>query len=136
VSVVPVPGNIRGGQVEKYGEGDMWTATVGASQAATGGLLVESMSGDRTVRTAQVGSVVCVGVAVHDAAAGFPVTVASEGVWFLTASGAISAGNRVVCAASGQVSQAGATPDARTIVGVALADAANGALVPVKLGLS
>lgn len=133
MSVISIPGLIRGGQVEKLGDGDSWTATVGAGQAATGGLLLESMTGDRVVRTAQVGSFLCVGVAMHDAAAANPVTVASEGVWMLTASGAISAGNRVICAAAGQVSAAGVTPDARTVIGVALADATNGNLVPVKL---
>jgi predicted RecA/RadA family phage recombinase len=135
VSVLNIPGLIRGGQVEKYGDGDSWTATVGAAQAATGGLLLEAMTGDRVVRTAQAASVVVVGAAMHDAVAGAKVTVASEGVWMLTASGSIAAGSRVVAAASGQVSQAGATPDARTVVGVALADATNGNLVPVKLVL-
>jgi predicted RecA/RadA family phage recombinase len=133
VSVINIPGLIRGGQVEKYGDGDSWTATVAAGQSATGGCLVEAAAGDRIVRTAQAGSLVTVGVAMHDAAALAKVTVASEGVWMLTASGTISAGSRVVVAAGGQVAAAGATPDARTIVGFALADAANGALVPVKL---
>lgn len=132
MSVINIPGLTRGGQVEKYGEGKTWSATVAAAQAATGGLLCEFAAGDRTVRTAQAGSLVCAGVAIHDAAAGQQVTVASEGVWFLTASGSISAGNRVICAAAGQVSAAGATPDARTIIGYAMADATNGNLVPVK----
>lgn len=133
MSVINVPGLIRGGQVEKYGDGDTWSATVGSGQATTGGLLVEAMTGDRVVRTAQVGSFLCVGVAMWDGAAGDMVTIASEGVWFLTASGAIPAGSRVICGAAGVAVVAGATPDARTVVGVALADGTNGNLVPVKL---
>ena len=136
MSVISVPGLIRGGQVEKYGSGDSWTATVGAGQAATGGLLVEAMTGDRIVRTAQVGSVLCVGVAMHDAAATAKVTVASEGVWMLVASGAIPAGSRVICGAAGVAVVAGATPDARTLIGIALADGVNAGLVPVMLFLS
>jgi len=132
VSIISIPGLIRGGQVEKYGDGDSWTGTVGAGQAATGGLLLESLPGDRLVRTAQAGSFLVCGVAMHDAAALAKVTVASEGVWMLLASGAIVAGNRVIAAAAGAVSAAGATPDARTLFGWALADAANGVLCPVK----
>jgi hypothetical protein len=133
VSVISIPGLIRGGQVEKYGEGDSWTATVGAAQSATGGLLLEMMAGDRVVRTAQVGSFLCCGVAMHDAAAAAKVTVASFGIWMLTASAGISAGGRVICAAAGQVAPSGATPDARTVIGYALADVTTGNLVPVRL---
>jgi predicted RecA/RadA family phage recombinase len=134
VSVINVPGLIRGGQVEKYGDGDSTSWTVAAGQAFTGGLLVEAATGDRTGRTAQAGSVLCVGVAMWDGAAGDMVTVAHEGVWFLTVASAVTAGSRVICAASGQIAAAGATPDARTIIGVAFADQATvSGLCPVKL---
>lgn len=125
MSVIVVPGNIRGGQVEFYAPGVPITCTVGAAQSATGGLLVESMTGDRVVRTAQVGSFVCIGVALWDAAAGSQVTVAFDGVWMLTASGAIAAGSKVICGAAGVAVVAGVTPDARTQVGRAIADIAN-----------
>lgn len=132
MSVINIPGLIRGGQVEKYGDGDSWTGTVGAGQAATGGLLLEALDGDRLVRTAQAGSLLVVGVAMHDAAALAKVTVAGEGVWMLLASGSIVAGNRVIAAAAGAVSAAGATPDARTVFGYAIASASTATLVPVK----
>lgn len=132
MSVLNIPGLIRGGQVEKYGDGDSWTATVGAGQAATGGLLLEMLDGDRLVRTAQAGSFLVCGVAMHDAAALAKVTVAAEGVWMLVASGTITAGQRVIAAAAGAVAAAGATPDARTVFGYALASAVTTALVPIK----
>jgi len=133
VSVLNIPGLIRGGQVEKYGDGDSITCTVASGQAATGGRLVSAAAGDRVVQTSAAADVNVFGVAMHDQSAGGKVTVALEGIWMLTASGSISAGTLVVAAASGQVSAAGATPDARTIVGRAIADATNGNLVPVKL---
>jgi Uncharacterized conserved protein (DUF2190) len=125
MSVVVVPGNVRGGQVEEYAPGVPMTATVGAAQSATGGLLAESMAGDRVVRTAQVTSMICVGVLLWDAAAGVQVAVAWDGVWFLTASGAIGAGNKIITGAAGVAVVAGATPDARSLVGRAIADISN-----------
>lgn len=137
MSVLSVPGIIRGGQVEKYGEGGRaWTCTVGASQAATGGLLLEAMTGDRVVRTAQATSVVAVGLAIHDAAAGFQVVNAAEGVWMLTPTAAtIGAGNKAICAAAGTVVVAAATPDARTLVAKAISDIAASTPGPFKLTL-
>lgn len=133
MSVINIPGLIRGGQVEKYGEGDHITCTVAAAQSATGGRLVSAAAGDRIVQTSAAADNNTIGVAMHDAAAGGKVTVAMDGVWMLTASGAISAGQLVIAGAAGVVVQAGATPDARQIVGRAIADAANLALVPVSL---
>lgn len=133
MSVLSVPGLIRGGQVEKLGDDDRGTFTVGSGQAATGGLLVESMAGDRVVRTAQATSSVAMGLAIHDQAAGFTVTVAMRGVWMLTASGTIGAGNRLITGAAGVAVVAAATPDARTLIGRGLADATNAQLFPAKL---
>jgi predicted RecA/RadA family phage recombinase len=135
VSVINIPGIIRGGQTEKYADSKRWTATVGAGQAATGGLLVESMAGDRVVRTVQSGSMVCVGLAIHDAAAAATVTVASEGVWMLTADGTIGAGNKVIPATGtvGRVIVAGVAPDARSLVGRVISDVTAGNLVPTIL---
>lgn len=137
MSVLSIPGVIRGGQVEKFGETcAKITATVGAAQSATGGTLVESMAGDRVVRTAQVGSVVCLGVAIHDQTAGNMVAVAMEGAWMLTATAAaIGAGNKVTVGAGGLIVVAGATPDARTLVGKALQDITSGGVGAVKISL-
>lgn len=136
MSVLSIPGLIRGGQVEKFDDGQRMTFTVGAGQAATGGLLVESMAGDRVVRTAQLGgSLLVMGVAIHDAAAQAKVTVALEGVWMLISSGVIGAGNRVVADTTnaGQVKVAGVTPDARTIIGRNLSDSTDQTTTPIKL---
>lgn len=133
MTVINIPGLIRGGQVEKYGDCDSLTCTVAAAQAATGGRLVSSAAGDRVVQTSAAADVNVLGVAMHDQVAGGTVTVAMEGAWLLTASGSISAGTLVIAGAAGVAVAAGAAPDARTIVGRALADAINGALVPVKL---
>ena len=134
MSVISIPGIIRGGTVEKYGVADRITCTVGAAQACTGGLLVEAMAGDRVVRTAQVNSAVCWGVAIHDQPTpALAVTVAAEGVWMLLASGAIGAGNKTICGAAGVAVVAGAAPDARFVNGRAIADIANAQIGPVKL---
>lgn len=125
MSVVLVPGSRRGGQVEFYAPGVPITMTAAAGQSFTGGLLVESAAGDRVGRTAQASSVLCMGVSLWDAAAGYQAAVAMDGVWMLTASGAIGAGNKVICGAAGVAVVAGATPDARTLVGKAIADIAN-----------
>jgi len=136
VSSVTVP-SIRGGIVEKFRDSDRLTYTVGAGQVATGGLLVEAVTGvDRQVKLAAAASVRCQGVAMHDGVPGDSVTVAAAGVFMLTASGAIVAGDRLICAAAGQVSAAGATPDARTVIGRALADIANAAQGPCAILLA
>jgi hypothetical protein len=150
-SALSVPGAIVGGKAPfRAGvEEANYTATVGTGQAATGGLMLEAMTGDRIVRTAQDGSVVCVGYATHDAAAGAIVTVAVTGVWPCTASGSIAAGQRVECAAAGKVKQvvavdntsaatvATAVSNTRGVVGIAENDATDGTEVRVRLvGLS
>lgn len=137
MSVLSIPGLIRGGQVEKYGEsGRAWSCTVQAAQTATGGLLLEAVAGDRVVRTAQVGSFICVGMAIHDQVAGGQVVTAGEGIWVMTATAAtIGAGNKVTCGAAGLVVQAAATPDARSLVGKAIQDISSGGTGAVKLTL-
>jgi len=137
VSVLSIPGIIRGGQTEKYGEGGRAASfTVGAAQAATGGLLLESMAGDRIVRTTQASSMICIAFAIHDAAAAAQVVGAMEGVWMLTASAAVTAGNKVITSATaGQVAVAGVAPDARAVVGRALQDIGAAGTGAVKLTL-
>lgn len=129
-----VIGSIRGGVVEKYAEGDRWTGTVTTAKAATGGRVVMATAGhDRWVEDATADSLIAVGVAIHDAAAGGTVTVASEGVWMLTASGAITAGARVKAGAAGTVVAVAASVDPRLIIGIALADIADTLTGPVRL---
>lgn len=135
MSVVNIPGIIRGGQIEKYADNRRWTATVQAGQSVTGGLLAESAAGDRVVRTAQAGSFICVGMPIHDAAAAATVTIASNGVWMLTADGTIAAGSKLIPGSTtpGRAAAAGLTPDARLLIARAISDATVGNLVPALL---
>lgn len=96
--------------------------TLKASAAITGGQLVE-ITGSGTVGPAGAASVKWVGVAANDAAINDNVTIFSGGVQTLNAPGAITAGDLVVAAASGAAAAAGASPDATTIVGVAITTA-------------
>lgn len=123
--------------------GDALVST--ASATITGGTIV-SVSGNGTVATAGATALNWVGVAAFDASANESVTVYTGGVQEVTASGAITAGDVVVTAASGQVSTVAATTatatatastqtdinNTRAIVGVALTTAATGAKVRVK----
>lgn len=136
-----VVASVRGGIVEKFGDGDRLTFTVASGKAATGGKLVKAVTGqDRQVEDATAGSLIVIGVALHDAAAGEKVTVASEGVWLLKANGSITAGAIVEAGSNGDarviatVDLSGSV-DPRAIVGRALADIANGELGPVRLGI-
>lgn len=135
MSVVVVPGTVRGGQVEFYAEGVPFTATVGAGQTATGGLMVEGMAGDRVVRTSQAATLLCLGVALWDAAAGAQVAVAMDGVWMLTASGAITSGSAIHAAAAGVVITSPTTPDPRSIIGRAIADITTATQGPCKVNV-
>jgi hypothetical protein len=105
--------------------------------AVTAGQLVE-LTGDFTVGPAGAASTKVVGVALWDVPAsratvqgpqvgdGKELSVASVCVVSLTASGAIAAGDTLVAAAAGAVAAAGATPDARTVIGRALQAISNG----------
>lgn len=136
-----VVGSIVGGVVEKFGSADRLTFTVAAGQAATGGKMVEATTGQTfQCRTAQAGSLLPLGVAIHDAAAAAKVTVATEGVWMLYAEGSITAGDLVECGGAGDVRTVqtydnSTSLDPRTIVGRALADIANNTTGPVRLGI-
>lgn len=117
--------------------GDALVST--ASATITGGTIV-AVSGNGTVATAGATSLNWVGVAAFDASANDTVTIFTGGVQEVTASGAITAGDLVVTAASGQVATlasvttptAGDVTGTRAIVGVALTTAANAAKVRVK----
>lgn len=100
--------------------------TLKASAGITGGQLVE-VTGSGTVGPAGAASAKVVGVAAFDAAINDNVTVFAGGVQHGTASGAITAGDVVQAAASGQVASGTTAP-----VGIALTSAASGADVRVQ----
>lgn len=116
-----------------YAEGRFVKATAGA--AITAGQLVE-LTGDETVAPASAGSTKVLGVAMMDAAANELVTVITEGVVEVTASGAISAGSKVAADAGGKIKawSAAAAGDSAKIVGLAITSAAaDGDKVKIKL---
>jgi hypothetical protein len=113
--------------------------TLKASAAVTGGQIV-AVTGVGTVGPAGANAVNWIGVASTDAAINDNVTIYADGVQSVTASGTVTAGDLVVCAAAGAVSSLAAvtTPTAadvtntRAIVGVAISTATNGNKVRVK----
>jgi predicted RecA/RadA family phage recombinase len=110
----------------KPGQAITWTAT----GTVTPGLLV-NVAGT----LAGANDTTWLGVADRDAVSGQQFGVYMEGVQRLTAAAAISAGARVKCAASGQVTTLTAGTDAYdTLVGIALeAAAGSGSVFAVKL---
>src|SRR4051794_6606254 len=124
-----------GSVTERFGSGAP-SITMAASAALTAGRLVEA-TGNRTVGPAGAGSVKVIGVAKQDydgvAATGTKLAVATGGVWNLRAGGTIAAGDELIAGAAGVVVAAGAAPDARTVVGIALEAIANGQDGPVLL---
>lgn len=112
----------------KHKPGQAITRT--ATGAITGGLLV-NVAGT----VAGANDTTWLGVAANDAAIGQQFGVYMDGVQYLTASAAISAGARVKCAAAGQIVTLAAGSDAYdTLVGIALEAAAGAAsVIAVKL---
>jgi len=108
------------------------TFTRRASAAVTGGQLV-AVSGTGTVAPSTAASASWLGVAAFDVLTGTDVTVFTEGVQRLTASGAITAGSTVEGAAAGRVAAHTVGTNDTNIVGLALTTAADGALVEIKL---
>lgn len=113
------------------------------------GQLVEArvlgtMSGQRACGVAAALSVTVAGVAEYDVVASTPgvsvqapvvgaengLTVLSYGIMQVTFNAAGTPGGPLVLAAGGQVTPAGAAPDARTVVGYSLAATAAGAVGP------
>jgi Uncharacterized conserved protein (DUF2190) len=112
--------------------GSSFTQT--ASASVVGGQVVMN-SGNNTVAPATAASVKVVGVAAHDALAGARVTVIGGAgiIHETTGQGAITAGDLLqVGTVDGTVATLGATPVAGQSIGVALASAADGALVRWK----
>lgn len=104
-----------------------------ASGAITKGQVVY-VSGDLTVSATAGASAAVLGVAMFDAADGEPVAVECEGLFSLTAGGAISAGAQVESAAGGKVATKGST--VTKIIGIALnAATSDGDEVIVKFSI-
>lgn len=103
------------------------------SAAVTGGQVLV-VSGANTVAPSSTPSSAVIGVAAFDAASGDTVTVMSDGVYKLGASGSISAGNAVTGATAGAVAAHSGT-NYSTIIGVALDDSADSKVL-VKLRIS
>lgn len=100
--------------------------TLTTNGAVTAGRAI-AVSGNGVVAHAGAASAAVIGVAAFDAASGAQVTVHLRGpVHEATASGAITAGDRVNAAAAGVVATGVA---AFTNIGIALTTAADGALV-------
>jgi hypothetical protein len=135
------------GAVVEVFPGGIPPITMSGGAAITAGRLVE-MSGDRTVQHAGAASLKVAGVALQDydgtAATGNKLSVAPSGVYKLTASGAIAAGDQVIAGAHGQVSALAAAAaatltdinNARAVIGVALAAISNGQTGPVLLKIA
>lgn len=117
-----------GDYLPKFQPGQAITRT--ATGTITGGQMV-------TVAGVVAGadSTTWLGVASRDAISGQTFGVYAEGVQMLTASAAISAGDRVKCAAAGKVATLTAGSDAYDrLVGIALeAAAGDGSLLRVKM---
>lgn len=111
-----------------------------AAEAILGGQLVERRAGNRLVGVAGANSVRVCGVAKWDVPAarasiqgpqvgdGNELVVCRFCVIPVTFTGAAVAGDPLVATAAGQVTPAGAAPDARFIVGQAFADVGAGAV--------
>ena len=89
------------------------------------------ISGDMTVAPSTAASAKVLGVAMFDAKSGEPVSVETEGLFSMKASGAITAGDKVASAVDGAVAKA---TDANT-VGLAINSATNGGEVFVKFSI-
>ncbi|HET7406010.1 MAG TPA: hypothetical protein VFJ21_02585 [Mycobacteriales bacterium] len=101
--------------------------TYTVAEPVTGGQLVEARASS-VVGVAAAGSLAVLGVALKDAtnaaaatndATALPSTVpvAADVHVYVTYAAAANFGDKLIAAANGQVTPAGATPDARTIVG-------------------
>ena len=123
-----------GGVVPKFESGPVTYAVV---EVVVGGLLVEARAASK-VGVAAAGSLKCLGVATSDAQPTNPgpttdafgntvysqvnvdqyTAVGGNGrIYPVTYAADAAFGDMLVCAAAGKVTPAGATPDARTIVG-------------------
>lgn len=110
-----------------------------AASAIVGGQVVERVAGARLVQPAGAGSLIVAGVAMFDiptsrSVIGGPqvgdvnaLTVIRRVVIPVTFNAAATEGQKLICAAAGQVTPAGAAPDVRTVIGEAFEAVAGGA---------
>lgn len=105
--------------------------TLTASATITGGQLL-IVSGVNTVAPSGGASALYAGVARQDTASGDKVVVTRGGVQKIVASGAITAGDRVIPAAAGKVATIASGSTAHA-VGTALTTVADGATVLVLM---
>lgn len=125
-----------GGIVEYFAPGDRITCTVDDAGGVVGGEVVTlTTTAGRQIKTCGATDHP-LGVALHTAANDGIVTVATEGVWPLKATGAVAAGDIVVTSTTGTVAAlAGTTEAPYLIVGIALEAITDTATGPVKLRL-
>jgi len=114
--------------------------TYSAAEALVGGQVVERRTGTRLVGVAAAGSFLVVGVTLVDVPVtsavlggakvsdGENVLVTRHAVVPVTFAAAATVGQKLVAAANGQVTPAGLTPDARSVIGEAFEAVALGAV--------
>lgn len=126
-------GNMIGAMPAKFNTNtNLQQKILKASADITKGQVVV-VSGNMKVAPASAASAAVIGVAMFDAKGGDPVSVETEGLFSLTASGAITAGAQVESAADGKVATKGDT--VTKVIGIALNTASNGGEVFVKFSI-
>ena len=114
-------------------------------EAHVGGQLLERRAGIRKVGIAAAGSLKVAGVAFHDVKATQETPDAvivneahGQTVWRgvvidVTYAAAAVAGDKLIAAANGQVTPAGANPDSRSVIGECFEDTSLGAVGPAVI---
>lgn len=124
-------GNMIGAMPAEFdADTNLQQKTIKASEAVKKGQVVV-VSGDMTVAPSTEASTKVLGVAMFDAEKDEPVAVETEGLFSMTASGAITAGDKVASAANGAVAKASGSDT----VGIAINTASNGGEVFVKFSI-
>jgi predicted RecA/RadA family phage recombinase len=126
-------GNMIGAMPAEYDEKTNLQQKVLKASADVKKGQVVVISGDMEVAPASAASAAVLGVAMFDAKEGDPVSVETEGLFRLTASGAITAGAQVESAADGKVATKGDT--VTKVIGIALNTASDGGEVFVKFSI-
>ena len=126
-------GNMIGYLPAEFGtNGNLNQKGIKASAAVEKGQVVY-ISGDMTIAPTAAASKKVIGVAMFDAKVNEFTSVETEGLFALTASGAISAGDLVESAADGAVATVGDT--VTKVIGIALSNATDGNEVFVKFSI-
>lgn len=129
----------------KFGFPQLRVSGTPVEAQAAGNCLEYRAGGRRRYGVAGAASTKFAGIALHDV--GVTSTYLGQlkvgdenaqvaqkgGVFPVVASGAIAEGDTLVCAAAGKVSAAGATPDAREVIGRATEAAADGATLEAEI---